>query len=187
MERNYLPVSLAITLIGLALIFLPSKVEVYPMDELVTLWNETAPTIGHSETLQSFSFRTGAFSITDGYGPWIEIINMEDGAVNATIVNIAEPETMVVPQENASAMRTYLVEDSDSYDMEITGLVEAMGQVNVSASFYHWRHTPMDTFVYYPFRFFGLGMTAIGLIATGIFYYMVKKRIDVSYRRVKKR
>ena len=43
-------------------------------------------------------------------------------------------------------------------------------------TFIYYRHTLPESYTYYPYRYFGLGMTSVGVVATAIAAYYGKSR-----------
>jgi len=70
MERNYLPVTVVVIVLGAGLSLIPKKVELSQPYELVTVYNQTETTRAPFEGVaQEFTFRTGRVETADGFSP----------------------------------------------------------------------------------------------------------------------
>lgn len=170
--RKYLPITIVVLLLGVGLSLYPENVDIHLADEQVNLWTDTKST---SQAFygagQDFSFRTGSLSIDeDGFMPVLKITNSGDAVMNATVVNALYPEAFAAPMNETGTELTYLLEETGSFDLEVEGFTDADGPVQVTAVFFYFRHMQPETFTIFPYRFFGLGMTAVGLLATAIVY-----------------
>ena len=170
--RRYLPVMVAVLLLGVGLALYPEIVEMHAADEQVTLWTQTGTT---SKALygasQGFSFRTGPLSMDeDGFMPVLEITSSGGSAMNATVVDILNPEAFAAPMNRTGEALAYLLEDTGSFDMEIEVYADAESPVQVTAVVFYFRHVPSWMVIFYPYRFFGVGMAAVGLLALAFVY-----------------
>jgi hypothetical protein len=175
MERNYLPVTVVVIVLGAGLSLIPETVELSQPYKLVTVYNRTETTQQSIDGTQEFTFRTGRLTV-DGFSPTLTLTNSVDDEMNATVVNLDhhDPQTAYVNE----SLNTVIieVEEADSYDLEIAGRVNSTEPVEVAASFIYYRHTPPERHTYYPYRYFGIGMVSVGVAATAIAAYHRKSR-----------
>jgi hypothetical protein len=176
MKRNYLPVTVVVLVLGVGLSFIPQTVELRQPDELVTLYNQTATAKASVEgEAQEFTFRTGSVETVDGFSPTLILTNSADGGMNATVVNLDHPDTIMEYMNESQSVMVYQVEEAGSYDLEIVGLVYVEDPVEITAAFIYYRHAPPERYTYYPYRYFGLGMTSVGVVATAVAIYYNKR------------
>lgn len=180
MKRNYLPITVVVLILGVGLSFIPQTVELRQPDERVTLYNQTTTTESVDGEAQEFTFRTGYVDTVDGFSPTLIFTNSADETMNASVVDLSHPGTIIEYMNESQSTLTYQVEEAGSYDLEIVGWVSADEQVEVTAAFIYYRHTPPERFTYYPYRYFGLGMASVGVVATAIAAYYNKRttRLD---------
>ena len=168
MERNYLPVTVVVIMLGAGLSLISETVELSQPYETVTVYNQTETTKAPVEgAAQEFTFRTGRLTV-DGFSPTLILTNPVEGEINATVVNLDHPDTQTREVNESISTLIFEVEDADSYHLEITGWVNAERPVKVTAAFIYYRHTPPQIYTYYPYRYFGLGMASVGVVATAI-------------------
>jgi len=169
--NRYLPVTVLVLALGVGMMLYPEYVEIHVADELVTLWTETRTTIGASGASQEFSFRTGRLSMgEEGFLPVLEITNSGEAVMNATVVDTLHPDAFAAPMDENGTELSYLLEETGSFDLEVEGSADSEGPVQVTATLFHFRHVPPQMLTVYPYRFFGYGMTAVGLLATALVY-----------------
>ena len=172
MKRNYLPVTVVVLVLGVGLSFIPQTVELRQPDELVTLYNQTMTTRASVDgEVQEFTFRTGRVETVDGFSPTLILTNSADETMTASVVDLGHPGTIIEYMNESQSTLTYQVEEAGPYDLEITGWVKADEPVEVTAAFIHYRRTPPQSYTYYPYRYFGLGMASVGVVATAIAAY----------------
>jgi hypothetical protein len=172
MKRNYLPVTVVVLVLGVVLSLIPQTVELSQPYELETLYNQTETTKASVDGgVQEFTFRTGRVDTVDGFSPTLILTNSADENMNATVVNLDHPGARNASMNESQSVIVYQLEEAGSYDLEIEGWVSADEQVEVTAAFIHYRHTPPESYTYYPFRYFGLGMASVGIVATAIAAY----------------
>ncbi len=172
MERNYLPVTVVVIVLGAGLSLIPKTVELSQPYELVTVYNQTETTRAPFEGVaQEFTFRTGRVETADGFSPTLILTNPVEGKINATVVNLDLPDSQIGHVNESLSTVIFEFGEADSYDLEITGLVNADEPVEVTAAFFYYRHMPPERYTYYPYRYFGLGMASVGIEATAIAAY----------------
>jgi hypothetical protein len=106
----------------------------------------------------------------DGFMPVLKITNSGGAVMNATVVDVLHPDALAAALNETGAELTYLLEETGSFDLEVEGSAESEATVQVTADFFHFRHVPPQMLTLYPYRFFGLGMAAVGLLATAFVY-----------------
>ena len=180
MKRNYLPITVVVLVLGAGLTVIPQTVEINQPDELVTLYNQTAITKGSIDgATQEFSFRTGRVEMVDGFSPTLMLTNSADGIMNVTVVNLDHPDIYIASMNESQSFMVYEIEEAGSYDLEITGRVYVDEPVDVTAAFIYYRHIPAEHYTYYPYRYFGLGMASVGIVATAIAVYYNKRTVGI--------
>jgi hypothetical protein len=90
--------------------------------------------------------------------------------MNATVLNTLHPDALAAALNETGVELAYLLEETGSFDLEVEGSAESEATVQVTADFFHFRHVPPQMLTLYPYRFFGLGMAAVGLLATAFVY-----------------
>jgi hypothetical protein len=176
MERNYLPVTVVVIVLGAGLSLIPETVELSQPYELVTVYNQTETTKSPVEGAgQEFTFRTGRLTV-DGFSPTLILENPVEGEINATAVNLDHPDSQMGHMNESLSTLIFELEEADSYRLEITGRVNADEPVEVTAAFIYYRHTSPLRYTYYPYRYFGLGMASVGVVATAIAAHHRKSR-----------
>jgi hypothetical protein len=179
---KYLPVTIMVLLLGAGMALYPENIEIHIADEQVTLWTETKTTSEDSYSSgQAFSFRTGPLTMDeDGFMPVLKITNSGGAVMNATVVNTLHPEAFAAAMGDPDTELTYLLEETGSFDLEIEGSTDAESLVQVTSAFFYFRHVPPEMMTLYPYRFFGLGMAAVGLLTSAFVYVRGRGRKDVS-------
>ena len=176
MERNYLPVTVVVIVLGVGLSLIPDTVELSQPYEIVTVYNQTATTRASVDSsVQEFTFRTGRLMV-DGFSPTLILTNPVEGEINATVVNLDHPDLQIAYMNGSLSTVIFELEEADLYHFEIKGWVNADGPIEVTAAFIYYRHTPPQRYTYYPYRYFGLGMASVGIVATAIAAYHRKSR-----------
>ena len=177
MKRNYLPVTVVVLVLGVGLSFIPQTVELRQPDELVTLYNQTATTKASvNGEVQEFTFRTRRIETVEGFSPTLILTNSAEGMMNASVVDLGHPGAHNAFMNESQSVIVYQVEEAGPYDLEITGWVNADEPVEVTAAFIHYRRMPPKSYTYYPYRYFGLGMASVGIVATAIAAYYNRSR-----------
>ncbi len=161
MQKNYLTISLIVTILGVTLIFLPSIYTINLAPEQVTLWEDT-----YYGT--SYSFNTGTQSIDEGVSPYVKVWSESNVTLNTLFHVSGMGETATLnTTDNPSE---YLLPSPGDWDIEIEGEVVEDEIVTVNAGFYYLKQLEPEKVRYYPYRFFGYGMTVIGAIASLLIY-----------------
>ena len=169
---RYLPVTIIVLILGVGMILYPENIEIHIADEKVTLWTETKSTSRvFYGAPQEFSFRTGPLTMDqNGFLPVLEITNSGGAVMNATVVDALHSDAFAAAMNETGAELTYLLEVTGSFDLDVEGSADSDGPVQVTATLFHFRHVPPQMLTLYPYRFFGYGMTAVGLLATALGY-----------------
>ena len=163
--------SLAVVVIGVGLFLFPQSIEIHPFPEQVVLWNSstTSNLVGDEHV---FSFETTGHSFDDGYSPSIFVYNREGVVMNATISYNNEDLTL---NDTGDQFDFYVpVEEDIGFSLE--GTVETSEPIMITAILTYLRPTPSDYMTIYPYRSFGLGMFAVGIIAAGLSFWSLRKK-----------
>ncbi len=176
---KYLPVTIIVLLLGAGMILYPENIEIHIADEQVTLWTETKSTSNaFYGARQDFSFSTGPLTMDeDGFLPVLKITNSGEAIMNATVVNTLHLDAFATAMNETGAELTYLLEETGSFNLEIEGFTNADTPIQVTATFFYFRHVPPEMLTLYPYRFFGLGMAAVGLLASAFVYVRGRARL----------
>lgn len=171
MKRNYLSISIVVAIIGVAFIMLPERVEMHIAPELVTVWEGMTTT---GTPFYGFSFNPGPKTIDDGMSPYVSVWSTEAVTLNTTFTIREEEDTLFVLNitDNPSMLP---LPGEGVFDMEIEGNVLEETGVEVQAGIYFLRPQQPEYFTYYPYRYFGYGMTVIGVLASLIFYIRTRQ------------
>lgn len=172
MKRNYLPISIVVTVIGLAFILYPQSIEMHITPELVIVWEGTA-TAGGPDYVYSFS--PGPKAIEDAMSPHVSVWSNEMVTLNTTFT-IKEEGVTILSLNITDNPSKLLLPGEGTYDVDIAGNVLEGKGAEVYAGIYFLRPVPPEYYMYYPFRFFGYGMAAIGAIASLVFYVKREER-----------
>ncbi len=175
MKRNYLPITVVVLVLGAGLAVIPQTVELSQPDELVTLYNQTTITKSIDGATQEYEFKTGRVRMVDGFSPTLILTNSADVEMNATVVNLDHPDGYTASMDESQSFIVYEIEEAGSYDLEIAGRVYIDEPMEVTAAFIYYKHTPPEHYTYYPYRYFGLGMASVGIVATAIAVYYNKR------------
>ncbi len=178
MKRNYLPITVVALVLGAGLTVIPQTVEINQPDELVILFNQTTITKASIDDTQEFTFKTGRIEMVDGFSPTLILTNSADREMNATAVNLDYPDRFMASIDESQNSIVYEIEEAGSYDLEIAGRVYVDDPVEVTAAFIYYKHTPPEHYTYYPYRYFGLGMASVGIVATAIAVYYNKRTAE---------
>jgi len=179
MKRNYLPITVVVLVLGAGLAVIPQTVELSQPDELVTLYNQTTITKSIDGATQEYEFKTGRVRMVDGFSPTLILTNSADVEMNATVVNLDHPDGYTASMDESQSFIVYEIEEAGSYDLEIAGRVYIDEPMEVTAAFIYYRHTPPEHYTYYPYRYFGLGMASVGIVATAIAVYYNKRTVEI--------
>lgn len=178
MKGNYLPVTVVVLVLGVGLSFIPQTVELRQPDELVTLYNQTATTKASGDgEAQEFTFKTGPMDTVDGFSPTLILTTSADETMDASVVDLSHPGTNNTVMDEPQNEIVYQLEEDSSYNLEIVGRVYVDEPVEVTAAFIYYRHTPPESYTHYPYRYFGLGMASVGVVATAIAAYYNKRAV----------
>ena len=161
MKHPYIIVTLSVTVLGLAFTILPSTITVHLGPEQVTIWEDSL----HGT---SFIFTTGDRSFEDGMSPYVKVWSEASVTLNTTfhLSGMGITETFNIT-ENPSE---YLLPGEGTWSIDITGNIVEGTEETINAGFYYLRLLEPERITYYPYRFFGYGMTAIGVMATLVVY-----------------
>jgi hypothetical protein len=146
-----------VAVLGVAFLFLPQSFTVHLAPEQVTLWEDSAKG-------NVFEFDTGEYSVADGVSPYVEVWSEEDVTLNTTfhLTGMDIKDTVNITDNPAE----YLLPGEGTWRIHVTGNIVDDGEVTVNAGFYYLRPLEPEKITYYPYRYFGYGMTAIGVIAS---------------------
>ena len=171
MQKSYLTISVIVIIIGVAFIFLPATYEINAAPELVTLWEETKTA---QQTVEGtiFSFMTGEVSIDDGISPYVRVWSDEEVSLNTTFYLTGSEE--YDPLDMLDNPIEVLLPGLGTWSVQMDGTVVEGTEVEINAGFYYLRPLAPELITYYPYRFFGYGMAAIGVIATLVIYLRSK-------------
>lgn len=157
MQKQYLIISIAVTLLGIAFTVYPQHIDINLAPEHITLWEDSS--IG-----TSFNFNTGEHSIDDGIYPIAKVWSEDSVTLNTTFhlsgMNLSETFNV---SDNPSQ---YHLPGEGTWNIVITGNIPENTEETVYAEVYYLRLLEPERVTYYPYKFFGYGMTAIGLITS---------------------
>lgn len=157
MQRNFLIITVVVAVLGVAFMFLPQSFTVHLAPEQVTLWEDNA--LGNV-----FDFDTGEHIVMDGVSPYVKVWSMDDVKLNTTFqLTGADFTDTVNITDNPSE---YLLPGEGTWRIHVTGNIVEGNEVTVQAGFYYLRPLEPERITYYPYRYFGYGMTTIGVIAS---------------------
>ena len=167
MQRNYLVVTIFVAVIGAAFIFFPVTYEINLAPEHVTLWmdNETTKL---GSTGEIFSFDTSTQVVDEGVYPVIEVWSNESVmlATLFTLTSGGNTETFSITDNPAQCF----LPSSGTWSAHINGTASGEDTVNVNADFYYMLLMEPDHITYYPYKYFGYGMFAVGILASLVIY-----------------
>ena len=175
MNRKYLPASIVVLLVGVVMVFLPQSIEMHIAPELVTVWEDTAV----SENMMGeyvFQFNTGSLTIENSY-PYIEVWSEDVVTLNTTFI-LMEDGTPTLTMNDTDNPAKFYFPGEDPIHVQILGTVIENQETTVHVGLYTLRPLPPEYITWYPYRFFGYGMAAIGAVASLIFY--MRKPQDVN-------
>jgi len=165
MKRNYLTITLIVTVLGVAFIFLPQTYTIHLAPEQVTLWEDTT-------TGTTYSFNTGTQSIDDGVSPYVQVWSNSMITLNTSFTVTGMGET--IPWNITDNPTELLLPGPGDWTIEITGNIVEGEAADINAGFYYLRPMEPETVTYYPYRYFGYGMLVIGLISSLVVYMQTK-------------
>ena len=168
MKRNYLTITAIVTVLGVAFIFLPASYTIHLAPEQVTLWEDTT-------TGTDYSFNTGPQSVDDGVSPYIKVWSDTTNTMNTSFIITGMGETM--QENNTYNPAEILLPGPGEWTAEITGNIIEGTSAEINAGFYYLRPLEPEVVTYYPYRYFGYGMTLIGLISSLIIYTRNKETV----------
>ena len=167
MQRRYLIISVIVTALGIVFMFMPQSIMLQPAPEKITLWEEEV----YGTT---YSFDTGEHSIVDGFSPYVRIWGIGSVTLNTTIKLTGEEEREIV---NITGNPTeYSLPKTGAWRIRIAGNIIEETQVTVNAGFYYFKPQELERITYYPYRFFGYGMTMIGVMTSLAIYVWSRKK-----------
>jgi hypothetical protein len=170
MQKPYLIISVVVTIVGMAFIVLPQSINIHLAPEQVILWEDSLQGT-------NYSFATGEYSIDDGVSPYVKVWSLEAVSLNTTfyLSGMGVTERFNIT-ENPSE---YLLPGEGTWSIEITGNIVEDTEETVYAGFYYLRPLEPERITYYPYKFFGYGMTAIGVMATLVIYARSTKKEEL--------
>lgn len=175
MQKSYLTISVAVIIIGVAFIFYPAAYEVNLAPELVTVWEDMMIAY-QTEQGTLFGFETGEQTINDGLSHHVKVWSDEDVSLNTTFILVGEKEydPLVMQDNPAEAFLPGL----GMWNIAIEGTVLEGSEAEINAGLYYLRPLEPERVTYYPYRFFGYGMAAIGAVASIAIYIRSKMIFD---------
>mgnify|MGYP001818316869 CR=1 FL=1 len=167
MERPYLIISVVVTILGIAFTIYPQSITLHLAPEQVTLWEDTIQGI-------SYNFDSGEVMIDEGISPYVSVWSENDVTLNTSfyLSGMGLTETFNITANPSE----YLLPGEGTWSIQITGNIVEGTVETVNAGFYYLRLLEPERITYYPYRFFGYGMTAIGLMATLVIYGRIAKK-----------
>ena len=172
MKRPFIIISLVVTILGIAFTVLPQNISIHLAPEQVTLWEDSLQGT-------SYNFDTGEVTIEEGISPYVKVWSEDAVTLNTTfyLTGMGLSEIFNIT-ENPSE---YLLPGEGTWNIQIAGNIIEGTIETVNAGFYYLRLLEPERITYYPYRFFGYGMTAIGLMASlEIYGRIVKKQSPVT-------
>ena len=167
MERPYLIISVVVTILGIAFTIYPQSITLHLAPEQVTLWEDTIQGT-------SYNFDSGEVMIDDGISPYVSVWSENDVTLNTSFYLSGRDLTETF---NITANPSeYLLPGEGTWSIQVTGNIVEGTVETVNAGFYYLRLLEPEHITYYPYRFFGYGMTAIGLMATLVIYGKITKK-----------
>lgn len=166
MRKNYLTITIVVTIIGIVFVFLPQTYTIHLAPEQVTLWEDTA-------TGTTYSFNTGIQSINYGISPTVKVWSNDMVTLNTSFIVTGMDET--IPWNITDNPTELWLPGEGDWSIEITGNVVEGESTEINAGFYYLRPLEPETVTYYPYRYFGYGMMAIGLVASLVVYMRTKR------------
>jgi hypothetical protein len=160
-----------VSILGIAFMFLPQSIQVQLPPEQETLWED--------EIRGSvYRFEPGELSIVDGVSSYVKVWSEESITLNTTFylifgelnesVNIIDnPTKHSLPGEGA-------------WSIQITGNIVEETEALIYASTYYLIFPEPTRITFYPYRYFGYGMTMIGVMASLAIYAGSIKKIKKS-------
>ena len=160
-------VSIVVAVLGVAFIFLPQSIQIHRSPEQVTLWEDAA--IG-----ADYMFDTGEHEIENGFSPYVKVWSLEAVTLNTSfkLTGVGFTEIFNVSDNPTE----YILPGEGVWSIQISGNILEGDYVAVNAGFYYFRLIDPERVRYYPYRFFGYGMTAIGVMASLIIYAGIIKK-----------
>lgn len=157
-----------VLVIGVALILLPQNIEMNIAPEQVTIWEDTTIT---EENLGEYSFtlNTDSQEIAEGTSPYVEVWSDEDVTLNTSFAMLLGGSTSL-NMNITDNPALFVIPEDNTVQILIKGTVVEGSMTEVNAGLYTLRPLPPEYITYYPYRFFGYGMAAIGAIASLVFY-----------------
>jgi len=171
MQRNYLTISILVTVLGVAFIFLPATYTINLAPEEVTLWEDTVKAqLGQDGAF--FSFNTGEQVISAGVYPYVKVWSLDDVSLNTTIILTGADGGEFQMTDNPSE---FILSGEGAVSVQIEGNVVENQEADVNAGLYYLRLLEPEQITYYPYRYFGYGMTVIGAVASLVIYLRSKE------------
>jgi hypothetical protein len=162
MNRKYLPASIVVLIVSVAMILIPQSIEMHIAPELVTFWVDTVT------TENVFNFNTGSQEIDD-MSPYMEVWSDDIVTLNTTFALIEDGTPTFIRNITDNPVQFYIPSEED-IQVDVTGNTVENKGATVNAALYALRPLPPEYITWYPYRFFGYGMAAIGAIASIVLY-----------------
>jgi len=149
----------------------PQSITLHLAPEQVTLWEDTLQGT-------SYNFDTGEVTIEEGISPYVKVWSEDAVTLNTSFYLTGMGITDVFNiTDNPSE---YLLPGEGIWSIQITGNIIEGTIGTVNAGFYDLRLLEPEHITYYPYRFFGYGVTAIGLMASLVIYDRIVKKQNTA-------
>lgn len=161
MNRSYLIITVVVAVLGVAFMLLSQSFTVHLAPEQVTLWEDTSEG-------NMFSFDTGEYIIVEGVSPYVKVWSKEAVMLNTTfyLTGFNLTDTLNIT-DNPSE---YLLPGTGTWRVQASGNIVESNKTTVYAGFYYLRLLEPEKITYYPYRYFGYGMTLIGVMASLVIF-----------------
>lgn len=161
MHRSYLIITVVVAVLGVAFMLLPQSFTVYLAPEQIILWEDSVQG-------NMYNFDTGEISIIEGVSPYVKVWSESNVILNTTFytteMNITD---RVNSKDNPSE---YLLPGIGTWRVQASGNIVEGNETTIYAGFYYLRLREPETITYYPYRYFGYGMTGIGVMASLVIF-----------------
>lgn len=166
---DFKKISYGVIVVGVILFVFPQEVMISYGDEQITLWEGSVPASNGE-----FIMVTDTVGAGESHDLMFELWNDEGSPMNASAENRADPDAILFLVNGMSPTVQFFVEDADTYDILVTGILETTQDTTVRGSLHFFEHVPPDFFRDYPYRIYGVAISVIGvLLLAGL---MLKER-----------
>lgn len=152
--------------IGAIMIFFPRRIEMHIYPEHVQPWEDS---VDVGEALQEpgwvyFEFLTGDLFIDEGFDHRLYVTNTESATMNVTIWVIEEDDSLTDVADYSGEDIWIFPPLGDPIQFLINGSALVDDTVTVDAWLQYLRPVPSEYFWEFPYRTYGIGVAALGLI-----------------------